>query len=186
MPLEPIALFERTREVADRVVAGTRPDQLGDPTPCSEWDVRALLNHMIEGNLRFASWVTGEPVPDRVDDHVGDDHVASFRASAEKTTSAFNTPGMLERTFPTPLGEGPGAMVIQIRSTDLLVHVWDLARATGQSTDLDPELCEATLAEFRSVSVPRTEGGPFGPEREAPEGATSADRLAAFAGRNVG
>ena len=78
---DPIALFRRAAALADATVSAVRHDQLGHSTPCTEWTVRQLINHMLTGNLFFVSLATGAPPPDLTADHVGDDHVASFRDS---------------------------------------------------------------------------------------------------------
>jgi uncharacterized protein (TIGR03086 family) len=88
-----------------------------------------------------------------------------------------------------PFAELPGAVFVNIATTDTFTHGWDLARATGQSTDLDPELA-ATLLEFAraflSDALRGSDGtAPFGAQVEAPPGASPADELAAFLGRQV-
>lgn len=77
-------------------------------------------------------------------------------------------------------------MFLFLASVDTFTHAWDLARATGQSSDLDPELAEQLLAGAKASipdSVRGAEPMPFGPEQTAPANATAADRLAAFLGR---
>src|SRR5262249_48454444 len=183
-----LARYQRAATLVDVTVAAVRPDQFDDPTPCTEWTVRQLLNHIVTGNLIFVSLATGTPPPDRTVDHLGDDHVAALRASLDALGEAFGEPGFANREVTTPFGPGTGAMLIEMRCNEFTVHSWDVARATGQSTDLDPQLAEHSLASLRSSPVlarARGEGGPFGPEQPAPDGATAADRLAAFLGRRV-
>lgn len=82
----------------------------------------------------------------------------------------------------------PGAAVMGLSATDTFAHAWDLAKATGQSTDLNPELAAALLDQSRqaiSANFRGPEGAPFGAEQECPEGACNADRFAAFLGRSV-
>jgi uncharacterized protein (TIGR03086 family) len=181
----PLALFRRAAVVANVTVAAVRGGQLDDPTPCTQWTVRELINHVLTGNLRFVAFATGGVGPDRFVDHVGDDHVASFRDSLRRVTEAFEAPGFLERRVPTPFGEGTGAVVVGLRFNELFVHSWDLAKATGQSTDLDPELARALLASFWESSVFDRDQRGFGTEQSAPAHTTAADRLAAFLGRAV-
>ena len=89
--------------------------------------------------------------------------------------------------FKLPFGEVPGQVFIGMRTTDVLTHAWDLAAATNQSTDLDPELATEQLAAARAIVVPqfRGPGKPFGDEQPCPPGRTAADQLAAFLGRKV-
>src|SRR5262249_58763593 len=77
---DPLARFEAAAAQADRVVAAVRADQLGDPTPCTDWTVRDLINHLTTGNLMFAAIVSDGPRPDRGPDPPGQDHLAAFPA----------------------------------------------------------------------------------------------------------
>lgn len=180
-----LARFDRATAVADSVLAGVKPEQLGDPTPCTEWTLRQLINHVVTGNMMFLSTITGGPRPDRDRDHVGDEPLDAFRRTAAELRTAVTGEGVLERTYPTPLGTGPGSLLATMRAIDTTVHSWDVAKATGQSTDLDPELAQWALATLRAVLPADRQGSPFGDEQPAPADATAADRLAAFAGRVV-
>jgi uncharacterized protein (TIGR03086 family) len=181
-----LAKFDRSAAVADQVIAAIKSDQLDDPTPCTEWTVRQLLNHLVSGNLVFVAMVEGGPRPDRSQDHLGGDPLGAFRDTLRRLRAGFARDGVLEETFPTPFGPGPGSLLVHMRVNEMLIHSWDLAKATGQSTDLDPELAEECLASFRSGRpIPRGGESPFGPEQPAPETATAADRLAAHMGRVV-
>lgn len=185
----PFAFFQRAAAIADATVSAVRHDQLGLATPCAEWTVRQLINHVLIGNLLFVSLATGTPPPDRTADLVGDDHVVSFRDSLARLSAAFSEPGFPGRPVLTPDGEGTGAVLASMRCTEFMVHSWDLAKATAQSTDLDHELAERVLAAMRTSSLlarVRGEGGPVGEQQPAPDGANPADRLAAFMGRAVG
>jgi uncharacterized protein (TIGR03086 family) len=181
-----IARFAAAAAQADRVVAAVRPDQLGDPTPCPPWTVRDLINHIVTGNLFIASIVAGEAPPDRTADHLGADPLAAYRASVRRLHEVFADHDVLSGTYRTPVGEGPGSLLVSMRFNELVVHAWDVAKASGQSTDLDRELAEESLAHLKaSPHLPRGEGKPFGEEKPAPPDAVPADRLAAFMGREI-
>jgi uncharacterized protein (TIGR03086 family) len=183
---DPLAQFHAAAAQAQRVVATVRPDQLGDPTPCTGWTVRDVINHLTTGNLLFTAIVTDGPKPDRSRDHLGDDHVTAFRDSVTDLSEAFAKHDVLSGTYATPFGTGPGALLVHMRRNELVQHAWDIARATGQSTDLAPDLAAAALASFQAAPfMPRGEGKPFGETRQPPPDATAADRLAAFLGREV-
>jgi uncharacterized protein (TIGR03086 family) len=171
--------------MACNLIACVRPDQLEQATPCTEWGVRALINHVVGGNLRVAAMVTGEPGPDGGESVLGGDPLASFQNSFGRLCEAFDRPGFLEQAFPTPLGEGPGALLVEMRVVELTIHTWDVVAATGRPRDLDPELVSFADSFLRSRPIPRGLGGPFAPEQPSPPGASDADRLAAFAGRVV-
>jgi uncharacterized protein (TIGR03086 family) len=171
--------------MASDVIACVRPDQLEHATPCTEWDVRALVGHVVGGNLGFATLAAGGPGPDSGRDVLGGDPLASFQDSFGRLCEAFDRPGFLEQAFPTPLGEGSGALLVEMRLVELTIHTWDVAIAIGWPRDLDPELVGFAGSVLRSRPIPREVGGPFAPEQPSPPGATDADRLAAFAGRIV-
>ncbi len=98
----------------------------------------------------------------------------------------FAAPEGLERVFELPIGPVPGRAFIRIRTSDALVHAWDLARATGQPTDLDPELATRMLAASRQHMTGDLRGRFFGEPQPCDEGRPPADQLAAFLGRPVG
>jgi uncharacterized protein (TIGR03086 family) len=177
--------FDRAAAVADQAIAAVKPDQFTDPTPCTEWNVRQVINHIVGGNLFFLTFLEGGPPVDRLADHLGDDPSAAFRETVQRLREAFLREESADRVVPTPFGEAPIRMLIEMRTTELLVHGWDVAKATGQSTDLDPELAEAKIESFRKMRTARRGRGVFDDEKPVPPGATAADRLAAAAGRVV-
>lgn len=186
MTVNLLVLYRRAADVAVEIVERVRPDQLGDPTPCTEWSVRELINHVVSGNLFFIHLATGSPPPARGIDHLGDDPVAAFRDSVRAVSAAFEADGFLERVVQAPFGEASGSMLIHMRRNELTVHGWDVAKATGQSTDLDREVVAACHASYTaSLRLKNRDGTPFGVEQPTPPGATDADRLAAFLGRTV-
>lgn len=170
------------------VLAAVSREQLGGSTPCASWDVAGLINHIVGAQGFFAAAVQGTPPTGLDTDHAAGDFVAAFDAASAATVAAFSADGLLESMLTTPMGPMPGAALAGLAATDTFVHGWDLAKATGQSTDLEPALAEALLAGARMAiqeSYRGPEGAPFGPEQTAPEGASNADRLAAFLGRSV-
>ena len=82
-----------------------------------------------------------------------------------------------------PFGEVPGSVCVMIAATDVYGHGWDLAKATGVSTDLDPRVAEAILAVAGIPDAFRGAGGPFGPVIEVPASACAGNRLAGYLGR---
>ena len=184
---DPIDQLTQADDLFRSVLQNVTADQLGLPTVNDEWDVRALLNHVVNGNMWAAANVREGSAPRPSGDAIGDgDPMEAYVPSAEAMIAAFAEPGALGRTLTLPFGEMPAAGFAMFRFSDLLTHAWDLAQATGQSTDLAPELCEAALA----MSRRRLEGMdrahlPFKDEVHVPEDACAADRLAGYLGKAV-
>src|SRR5262245_27110617 len=177
--------FASTRSV----LANVKPDQLDATTPCESWDVRALVNHIVGGCHFFTEAVnTGTTSGNDETDYTAGDMVASYDDGIKQAVAAFNEPGAQEKMLTLPFGTMPGAAFMGLATTDAFVHGWDLARATGQSTDLAPELAAQLLTNARMFIQPAFRGDdgvmPFGAEKEAPANATEADKLAAFLGRD--
>lgn len=182
--------LERAFIASRPVIAGTRPDQWASPTPCESWDVRALVNHMVGGTYVFADAVNTGRHPEREEtDHTAGDVLAAYDEGAARTLAAFRAPGVDEKMIEMPFGSVPGSVLITIFTTDAFAHAWDLARATGQDSNLDAELAREILAGARTYLLPQFRGpdgqAPFGPEQSAPDAASPADVLAAFLGRSV-
>jgi uncharacterized protein (TIGR03086 family) len=158
------------------------PEQLARPTPCPKWDTRTLIDHVIGGNQWVQQRAGLEPP------ELPDDLVAAHATSAVGAQAVFAAPDGLTRSFELPFGTLPGGAFIVLRTTDVLTHAWDLARATGQPTDLDAEVADEMLERGQQLMSPafRGEGRAFGEEQPCPDGGTAADRLAAFLGRPVG
>lgn len=190
----PIDKLQRALDAAGQLVAGVRSDQWSNPTPCPEWTVRALVDHLVTGNRRFAAIVSGEEPPPRETlgqaqgiDQLGDDPAGAYRDAAAALLAAFDRPGVLDRVFRVPAGPVPGVVALHLRITEALVHGWDLAHATGQPAQLPDDLAEEELAFARGAAapdVPRT-GRPFGPPLPIPDDAPAIDRLAAYLGRSA-
>jgi uncharacterized protein (TIGR03086 family) len=180
--MDHLGAHRRAQDTFAHVLANVTCDQLSSPTPCPEWDVKALIDHVIAGNQRVVQRAGGRVAP------LPEGFAAAHRASAEAAHKTFAGPQALNRTYRLPIGELPGTTFIELRTSDLLTHAWDLAVATGQSTDLDPELGEYVLAfSTQMMSHPglRGDGRPFGKEQACGDDRPVADQLAAFLGRKL-
>lgn len=182
--------LERAFATTRGVLANVKLDQLSDPTPCASWQVRDLINHIIGGSFYFAETVNdGKGTSPSETDFTGPDMVATYDDGIAQTVAAFNKPGAMQRSVELPFGTLPMPAWLGIATTDAFTHAWDLARATGQSTDLDPELAAQLLEASKAFIQPAFRGedtkAPFGAEASAPAGACAADQLVAFLGRDV-
>ena len=179
--MDPLAFHREALAVAQRVVDGIDRSQFELPTPCDEWNVRQVLEHIIGGNRRIA----GYP-PAVGEDMIGDDPSAAYAESAAGSLAAFSADGAMDRLFMLSIGEVPGHFAVLARSTDQLAHAWDLARATGTSTDLSPGLYTTALDVLQERFATRGRNSKsFAEEKAPPDDATSADRFAAYAGRRA-
>jgi uncharacterized protein (TIGR03086 family) len=182
-----LADLDRALAATEAVVGGIRAEQWSAPTPCTELDARGVLNHLVSGNLLFASVVRGEPLPERNADHIGNDPLVAFRSAAGKLREAFAAPGVLESVYTAPFGTAPGAVLVHVRIVEVLAHGWDLARATGQPADFPDDIAERALARTRQQLTSRPGGpaAPFAAEVPVPQDAPAMDRLAGFLGRSL-
>ncbi|MEY2467545.1 MAG: hypothetical protein QOF21_243 [Actinomycetota bacterium] len=183
--------YERAIASSKKVLAGVTPEHMDAPSPCESWTVRQVLNHLVGGQDFFTVAMTGgSPSVEEGTDFGSGDYQVAFDEGSSAGLASFQAPGALEKIVSLPWGEMPGGAFLGLAATDTFVHGWDLARATGQSTDLDPELAEELLVGSKAAIQdafrgPDGSGAPFGPEQQAPADATAADRLAAFLGRKV-
>jgi uncharacterized protein (TIGR03086 family) len=184
------ANIERAFASTRAVLANVTPDELSQPTPCQSWQVRELINHIIGTSFWFAAATNAGVAPTAEEiDYTSGDMVATYDDGIAQAVDAFGQPGALEKMITLPFGNLPGAVYLGIATTDAFTHGWDLARSTGQSTDLDPELAAQLLERSRAFIQPAFRGddgkAPFGAEQPAPPDATNADALAAFLGRKA-
>ena len=129
------------------------------------------------------------PRPPAGEDLIGDDWSGAFDAAAAGLMEVWRRPGMLERTFTSPLGELTATWRVGQQIADFAVHGWDVAKATGQPSELDPDVGQFALDWGRENLKPEFRGEEgsgksFGLEVEVPEEALLYDRLAGFFGRD--
>jgi uncharacterized protein (TIGR03086 family) len=189
--MDVVASNAETLRTTQRVVDGVRPDHMEKSTPCSEWDVRALLAHLVGVNQVFAAAVRGEEPKSMSDEELlGDDPAGAYRRSVEEAVAAWASPDALEQTLHLPFGHMPAAFAIGIHFIDNLVHRWDLATATGQDHLLNAESAGLALQMVQQnfAALPadqiRGEGKPFGAEVPWEDEAPVHERLVAFLGRH--
>jgi len=180
-------LHAQALDATGRIVAGIPAVRRDADTPCEGWDVRALLNHVVAGNLWAAELGAGatiEGVGDRLDgDMLGADPVGSYATSAKAAAEVFRRPGALDAPCAVSYGPVPGSVYAGHRFLDVFIHGWDLAAATGQDTTLDPDLMRAC----RQVVEPQVEAfrgaGAIAGPLPVPPGASDQTRFLAMLGR---
>ena len=180
-----LALLQRAIDQLGATLGGVRPDQATRPTPCEGFDVRALVNHILYDLRQFEAMLDGaNPGPPDADLLGDQDWSSAYRAAADSLLSAWRRKGV-DSTITNRLGTFPATWAVGQHMTNLTVHTWDLASATGQSTELDRELGEQSLAWGRANLKPEfRRPGTFGPEVTVPESAPIYDRLVGWFGRD--
>ncbi len=174
------------------LVAGVGPGQWHDGTPCSQWDVRALVHHLLYEQHwvppLFEGLTTGQ-VGDRFEgDLLGDNAAAWPRllASAiEQAHAAVAQPGALDRTVHLSYGDASGQEYVLQLTADLAIHGWDLARATGQDDALDPGAVALLLPWTEANADLLAASGMFGTRIDTGPGASDDIRLLGLLGRRA-
>ena len=158
------------------------------PTPCTGWTVRDLVNHLVGGSVRYAMLLDGATVEEverqRTLDHLGNDPLTAYRATAASVTSAFRQPGALTRTVDHRAGTRSGEQLLIMRLLECTVHAWDLARGVGLEETLDPDLVDLVWRGMPSIGM--ASGGrasAFSPPVDDAEDLPVQDRLLRLTGR---
>ncbi|MEU1177423.1 TIGR03086 family metal-binding protein [Streptomyces sp. NPDC005820] len=180
-------LLGRARERAVPVVRGIGDGALGAATPCAEYDVKALVNHVFQVVEQFQRLAAkeasdfGAATPDRVG--AGPDWREGFAVEADRLVAAWSAPGAEEGT--TGAMDMPARLVGAMALLDLTVHAWDLARATGQGyPGADEVVVEVLLGVVAELAPTARRMGVFGEPVAAREGAPAFERLLAATGRD--
>ena len=176
----PVEFYQAASKHTREVIAGVKPDQMKDSTPCSEWDVKALTDHLIGGAAFFSAALLGEEPKGPPE---ADSPAEAYDTLAAGVVEAANTPGSLERKVQSPLGETTGGEFLFAAFMDTVVHGWDLAKATGQDTAQNGAQVEIIHQAFAPMMGALREQGAFGPEVEVPEAASTQDKMLGMMGR---
>ena len=177
-----------SRQFGEKVFA-IKDDQWSDSTPCTAWDVRALVNHLVYETAWIPPLLGGRTIAqvgDALDgDLLGDDPKGEWRRRADQASAAVAEEGALDRTVQISRGEVPGGEYVFEVMADLVVHGWDLARAIGSDETIDPQLLEAVYPFYEPIVAILKQTGAFGPDVEPPLGADRQTLLLAMLGRQA-
>ena len=171
-----------------RVVSGAGAVQLTAPTPCTEWDLRTLLNHTILWTAYSAERrARDEPLPEELmsTDFVAQpDYAQAYAAQLDKAVAAWSDPGAWDRELTVMGSPTPSADVGALLVTEMVLHGWDIARATGQDYHCTgPVLAATAKAVAANAELFRQYQG-FAAPVALPEGAPEFERLLATSGRD--
>ena len=174
--MDPIDLFDRgTAWTASKIPGAV--DKLDAPTPCDEWDVRTLLNHLLAALTYFADAPHDESakLPQGTPPALlGDDPVEQYAQARERTLGVYREPGVLDRTGPS----------LGIAFVDQLIHGWDLAQATGQDATMPEDLAATGFAMIDGRMPDDQRGTFFKPALPVADDAPAQDKLLATGGRS--
>jgi uncharacterized protein (TIGR03086 family) len=184
--MDPLTRFRAAIDQASPIVASINPHDYQLPTPCDEWNVEQLINHVIGALTMFRDAAVDGTVDPALftRDLIAGDAAASFDAAGAAAVQAWSVDGRLDGTANLPFGEFPAVFALQLPAMDMVVHGWDLATATGQHVEWNPELVAATLAfSLETFTSPQFRGADFAAPVEVPDDADDLTRLVAFLGR---
>ncbi len=187
---DPVDQLAGALDDLERLVAAIADDQWAQPTPCTDWTVRELVNHVVGGNYLFAGILRGEttlpPLEIRSQqgrDRLGDDPLAAYHDASRQLITAFREPGVLDQTYELPIGRLPGTAAARLRVVETLVHGWDLAHSIGHPPEFSQEAAEQALEFSRGALAKLPPGRVFASPQPVADDARAIDRLAALLGR---
>lgn len=181
-------LMASAAQETKRVMAGVSASQFEDPTPCKDFNVKQLANHI--AGFAFMTEISAkkaEPMApqDPPPDVVGNDPGGVYGPQIDKAVAAWGQPGALEGNTHFGPGEMPAQLAGAITLMEIAVHGWDLAAATGQSYTMQPDVAAAVHQTVKQLANDESrERGTFGPEVQVPAGASEQDQMLGFAGRD--
>jgi len=190
---DPVAQLDRVTRRTKEVASGVTQAQAADATPCSQWSVLDLFNHLIGGLEFTAGCITGN-VPDIRPNEAESSYrdetdvavlIRAYHAAVDRALELAAGPTALERTAMTPFGEMPVARIIVGTVLDQLIHCWDLARATEQDTTLDSEMVEFAYGMLVSGGFADMgrQAGFIGAAVAVPDSASTQDKMIGYMGR---
>ena len=197
-PVDIVELLDQGYAWTAGRVWAVRAHDLDRPTPCTRWDLRHLLNHLI-GAQQLLTGAVAAPPPGTSPgldadaatvsqtladaDLVGTDPVGAYDAMVERAMAVWRTPDVLSGTCELPFGPAPVQVAARIALLDAVVHGWDVARATGEAADIPDELAEPILAFAPDLLAGAPRGTAFADEVTTDKPNSASDRLVAFLGR---
>jgi uncharacterized protein (TIGR03086 family) len=169
----PVDQLAQALDQAEQALGTVDDDNLDNPTPCSDWTVRQLADHVAAGPARFVQMAKGEEVDwSAAPDVAAGEWRTTFRSGADELLAAM-------RGLPEDQQAQAGFQV-----AEYALHSWDLVRGTGASMDLDDSIAETGLAAMQGGLTDENRQGAFGSEVPVPDDASAYEKLAAFSGRD--
>ena len=175
-----VALLDDSVKRAHKLLAGVNASQVSGATPCTEWNVQQLMDHFVDAAVYATSVVTGQQPPPPA----GKTTLERFDGASAALLKVAGVPGALEKQVTGPFGPMTGAAMVLTVATDLVVHGWDLAKATGQDTKIPAALVQMAHEQYKDV--PANGFPPFlGPQPAVPGNADAQTKMLAKLGRKA-
>lgn len=181
-------LFSAAMILTDKVISGVSGENLNKPTPCSEWDVEKLVNHMLNELAWIAPLIEGKTIAEVGDSLDGD--LIKGKAAVSWLDYCTAASEAMAKADPKAIAhlsyadKSNQAYVDEV-SADLIVHGWDLAQALGMDYVIDDKTAAAVLKATEDVMPLGRRGGLIGEEVKVPEGASAMDKMLAIYGRSA-
>ena len=174
------------------IVDGLGAEHLDNPTPCANFTVQGILDHMMGGASAFVPAFLGEAAGDgataasTADTPAGQVPAAEFRAAMTSLLDSVNAPGAMDRMIDAPFGRVPGSVFARFVAFDGLVHGWDLSLATDRAYEPPADVvADVSAFAHEALGPDMRDGDTFAAEATAPAGAGDLVQLVAFSGRTV-
>ncbi|RCG13945.1 TIGR03086 family protein [Streptomyces diacarni] len=187
---DPRPVYAAAAEQLFQLISTIKPGQLDHPTPCHEYDVRALLGHVVSGARRIATVPeggdgVGKDVPEWIDEVPAERWAELYDEGRARMNAAWSDDAVMDAVVTVPWGSMPGRIAMAGSVMETVTHTWDLARALGRDDTLEEGPAHFALAAAqRALPAEGREGAPFGEARQVPEDANVYVRLAAWLGRD--
>jgi uncharacterized protein (TIGR03086 family) len=185
--MDGFAALDLAHQEFDRALRAVGADQWSLPTPCAEWDVAGVANHVLAAGYYLMALLDGVSRNGALEllgqDYAKGDPLSAFTAQRPAVRTAFAAPGALEAVGHHVVADMTGAQLLRGAISETAVHAWDIMRATGTEPPLDPELAEVALEIMGVLAPVFTEWGFTAPSAEIGPDAPVQARMAAMAGR---
>jgi len=182
-----LGLFEASSDTFDDKLHQVPTDGWGNPTPCTEWDVHTLVNHVVSEHRWVEPLMAGKTIADvgtELDgDLLGDDPTAAWHHATGPSHAAFAEPGAMDSTVHLSYGDERAGAYCEQLIFDNVVHAWDLARGAGVDDTLPPDLVDWAIGWVTPILPMLTASGAFGQVLEVSDDADAQTRLLAMVGR---
>jgi uncharacterized protein (TIGR03086 family) len=179
-----VSALEQSYDQTVRLVAGLTPAELDIPSPCAGWDVRATLNHMLGTTWMFTLVNQGQAANEEAGDVIGDDARLAVTAAAKENLASWRQPGAFEGDRTYVFGTFPATGAAMLNLGEVVVHNWDVAKATGYELAIDPDVGQMIYDWCLSIPLDDfRDHGAFAREVAVPASAPIVDRLVGLLGR---